>query len=215
MVWNGSDLQGDPLLPDPPAPPPPPVSPYEKLPDPPPLEDKFPPILTQQWTTAPNLPDKKIEKAAGGDNKPEPPVPHPAWIVSPGSLRDCETGLIAEVSTQITDYMALRDEVERVKGTIFRARVPPDWVKIAFAHQEAYQEIEIGKLKEIGGDPYKGHAGASAEESEKNGNMLENALLSAANSIYLVGELTQLLNDAAQGYVIADVNARLPDAPQI
>ncbi|GIJ47634.1 hypothetical protein Val02_45200 [Virgisporangium aliadipatigenens] len=178
------------------------------------IPDAYMPELTQQWTDAPHLPDKKIDKDAKGQEAKEPPV-HAAWTVRPGQLRDMENGLLGELKTQISDYMALRSYVQARKGTagndglvhdsIFQPRIPPGWVEIATEGLNVQvQHMNTDNL-----------LGAKPEQAVEYGDMMENALAAAANAIFIVGEFVQCLNEAAQAYVAADITATMPPPPKI
>jgi len=173
-----------------------------------------PSTLKKQWSDAPHLPDKKIEESKDGEIK-APPA-HAAFSVHPGNLRDTENGLLGELTDQVNKYNELREHVQKVKATIFMPQQPPDWVKIAFAHGDAYQEIEWGKLKKENPDMIGGTLfGATEKDSIEYGDVMENCLQSCADMLHLVGEYVQRLNEAAQLYVAADIAATVPDPPKI
>jgi hypothetical protein len=180
--------------------------------------DVTPPELKQPGLTGPTVdgtprvgggPPPRDPRGRRGKGVPQtvtPPPEHPAYSVSPGSINDAGNEILAESSTAVGAYDALKAAVAATKSWIFWAPNDNPTVAVYDSPNET-QKNEPPRAP----DDYAPAKDPHPEITAQMGAAEDNLLMEIGDSITLVGQFADQLNNAAQFYTRADKASALPE----
>ncbi|WFE48814.1 hypothetical protein [Micromonospora sp. WMMD1155] len=143
----------------------------------------------------------KLSDEAPGSG-PEPDVPTTSYLrVRPSDIKDLEKTIMIELDRQVGDYPAFKDLILNTAGWIFLVSDPEE--------MKPYTATANGQEGGSYGAPYNPEREAQFKDPNPESTQAvvdsQNALVRAVADAYqLVGQMTAVLNNAAQNYVHAD-----------
>jgi hypothetical protein len=158
------------------------------------------PVLTLKddgWPK-PATGDVPDQSGSGDDNAPPPVVPD--FSVTVQTLRDAQSFVLPSAETAVSSYNTLKDATNGAKAWIFQQGKPGDLGTTYFWNPASQGQ----QTETIQADP------DLAAQTPKMEASLDNALLSIADVVHLVGDYVAYLNLAAQVYTKADKDSFLP-----
>ena len=148
--------------------------------------------------TPPSLTGDVDESGDGGEQS-DVPTASP-FTVKPSDIRDLlETKILTELNTQVSDFESFKNLIMDTEGWIFLVSDPDDMA--AHFHGSGYTSLSSGY------NPNPTYSDFTDPDPDSTQAIVDsqNALLRGiADSYTLVGQMVDVLNNAAQNYVHAD-----------
>ncbi len=140
----------------------------------------------------------KLSDATPSDNQGSDVPTASPFKVKPSDIKGLEKTIMTELDKQVGEFDSFKKLIQDTEGWIFLVANPGDLV----AHEQAKPG---GYYSQYSGTEWKANYTDPNPQSTQSIVDSQNALVRAVGDAYqLVGEMTALLNNAAQNYVHAD-----------